>query len=262
MPKFLSYNAKLLPWPFNEGDDHPRAARIASAVRAFDVICLQEVFRESMRDILVSALKAEGYDIRPRYGGSFFKQDSGLVFASRAPIVETDWHKFRARGPLTKGDFWAHKGVFAARVDFDGKIVTVVNTHLMSDPDEVGEFRVVRQKQLLDVARVLLKTARGGPAILAGDFNISAPGGLVDASVPAFDGEYAPMLSTLGARDLLAEEPGFTWDGLRNPMIPESDKDLLRLDYLLAAGDVDAQPTAVLDWPHSDHWPVATEFVA
>lgn len=260
LPSFLSYNVKLLPWPFNEGDDGSRAERIAAAIRAYDVVCLQEVFRESMRNILVSALKRDGYEVRPRFGGSFFKQDSGLVVASRAPIAETGWTKFGARGPVTKGDFWSHKGVVAVRLDFDGKVLTVVNTHLMSDPEEVGEFRSVRERQLQDVLRLARDTARGGPVLHAGDFNIAAPGGLIDASVPAFDGEYRPMLTALGARDLLAEEPGYTWNGLKNPIIPEDDRDLLRLDYLLASGDLDAQPTAVLDWPHSDHWPIATEF--
>ncbi len=260
MLKLVSYNIKLLPWPFSEGGDSARAVRIAAAVRTYDVICLQEVFRESTRDILTSALKKEGFEIRPRYGGFCIKQDSGLFFASRAPIVEADWERFRAKGPITKGDYWSHKGVFAARIDVDGTILTVVNTHLMSDPGEVGEFRGVRQKQLADIARVCRNVARGAPVIIAGDFNVSAPGGLIDGSVPAFDGEYEPMISTLGVRDLLAEQPGYTWDGPRNAMIPEEDGDLLRLDYLLGMGEFEAKPTAVLDWPHSDHWPVATEF--
>ncbi|MCI0341958.1 MAG: sphingomyelin phosphodiesterase [Planctomycetales bacterium] len=267
--RVLSMNVKMLPGPGGEKRGRALVRKFLGAEPRFDILCLQEVFDEDIRGILVRGLaRAFPHQVPKCDDGDIFQEDSGLFFASRYPIAgggeAWGFQEFETTGPITGWDYWADKGIFGARVDLDriepGLGACVFNTHLQSDPDVPGQYGEVRRAQLRQIARFVARAlARlAAPqrtfALLAGDLNIVAetwPDGPLTPTP-----EYLGMLGSLGdPRDLYrGRNPaaaGFTWDGTQNQMIPETDKDRLRLDYLLAldrapASEAPGTPVALL----------------
>lgn len=255
MPKLrvLCYNVRMLPGLAGDGDaDLERCARIGKRLArsrgAYDVVCLQEVFDEDAREVLVDALrKSHPYRVPLCEDDGFFNQDSGLFFASRLPIAEEGaawrFREFSTSVGLFGADFWADKGVFVARLERpDGGAVLIANLHMQSDGFDVGRYARTRAAQLVEVrrifARALLHCDDPGETIgiLVGDLNVpgespTAAGDLVPSA------EYANLRRELAwgrdaFRELHPKDPGWTWDGPNNrPRIPESDDTQLRLDY-------------------------------
>jgi len=235
-------------------DDRRRAARIAAAIRRFDLLCLQEVFDEDARAALVRALRpTHPHQVEKVHDGDWLNEDSGLVIASRWPLSPPTFEEWNA----SRGwDRWADKGVVRVRVRVGRRRLTVFNLHMQSDTRRVGEAAYVRRAQVRQLTHFVGRPR--GPSLIVGDFN-----------VPGDTPEYFEMLRALpgAARDLFREanphEAGLTWDGTGNPFIPRRDKDRLRIDYVLAL-----TATPRVRWCRverigclSDHFGVAAELV-
>lgn len=245
----ITFNVEMLPSPI--GDDknnRTRAEKICQKLNEaeYDIICLQELFDEDMRAIFAKKLKNKyPRQIKKADAGDIFRQDSGLFIASKHPFIfhESLYH-FEEFFNCGKTDCAAEKGVLAVRFDLaaikDKFELILYNTHLQSDHAFVGEFRDVRIKQLEQIRRLLQKSmSRIIPArrddtaaLLVGDTNITG-----DSE------ECLDLLRILEyGRDLFREiyddiqnNSGYTWDcKLNKNMIPSSDKDQLRLDYIIA----------------------------
>ncbi len=245
----ITYNVEMLPSPIGDDKDNgPRAEKICQKLNEndYDIICLQELFDEEMRDIFADQLKDKyPSQIKKADEGNIFRQDSGLFVASRHQFItqESD-HYFEAFYNCGKTDCTAEKGVLAIRIDLaeikDKFELILYNTHLQSDHAFVGEFREVRKKQLEQIRRLLQRNMNriiparrdDTAAILVGDTNISGE-----------TEECRDLLNILEyGRDLYREvndDGGFTWDcKLNKNMIPSSDKDQLRLDYIIALDNI------------------------
>jgi endonuclease/exonuclease/phosphatase family metal-dependent hydrolase len=255
--RVLTYNVKMLPGLTGGGDtDLQRATRIVEAILsvqpAYDVVCLQEVFDEDTRVVFDQGLKTKfPHRVIKCHDGDIFHEDSGLFFASRHPIKMDGkawgYEEFEEKGPATTADYWADKGIFGARLDVSrivpGLSLCVFQTHMQSD-HHAGEFAEVRRQQMHQIRRFVTKALRrvnhapNTVALFMGDCNVIAETVAHDALLPT--PEYQQMLSLLGSvRDLFRlqnpADPGFTWDAEKNKkMIPASDGDRLRLDYVLA----------------------------
>lgn len=247
--RFLTQNVMMLPGPGGEQRGRDLVAAILKASPRYDVLCLQEVFDEDIRRILSRGLYAQfPHRVIKCDDGDLFQEDSGLFFASRYPIHDSEeqwgakrrgwgFEEFEESSGLTTGDYWADKGIFGARLNLGtaaaGAQLLVFNTHLQSDPSTVGQYREVRAAQLRQIRMFVARACARLPnkaataALLFGDMNVA---GETD--------EHTAMLTRLGGpRDLfreLSKAPGYTWDGTSNQLIPADDRDRLRLDYALA----------------------------
>jgi endonuclease/exonuclease/phosphatase family metal-dependent hydrolase len=253
--RLLSYNVKMLPGVFGDGDeDLARARQISAAILAavpkYDVVCLQEVFDEEARAVFVKELVREfPFQVAKSSDHDIFNEDSGLFFASRIPI---SGHSFVEFEHATGEDLWSDKGIFGARLELGRATLLVFQSHLQSSI----EYSDVRTRQLRQLrARVesaLLRAPRtqATSCIVCGDFNVV---GERDPGL-TMTGEYERMLANLGfPRDVYRERhrevAGYTWDGSANHMIPRDDLDKQRLDYVFAYDSIAATSKATVVRP-------------
>ncbi len=153
--KLLTFNTKMLPGPGGEA----RAEKIARAIlkNRYDIVCLQELFDEDIREIFVNKFKNRFKTIIPKCSdGDIFEEDSGLFFASRFPMRGYDRQKgwsFTEYEQHTGWDSLCNKGVFGVRLNMDsaapGFTLLLFNTHLQSDVEH-AEIRRSQFGQLSD----------------------------------------------------------------------------------------------------------------
>jgi len=211
----------------------------------FDIICLQEVFDETVRHRLCEGLK----DIYPGIvdkasDNEIFNEDSGLFFASKFPVLRHTYREFYASQPWTF-DAVVDKGLFVACLKLgsgkEERILHVYNTHLQS----TLTYSRTREKQLTQlrffIERALKTEKKNNPAkkisaLLVGDFNV----------VGDKSGEYKRMMSLLGSpidlfRKFNPDSDGFTWNSKDNLFLKnrdENDHDIERLDYIFTFNSI------------------------
>jgi len=251
----VEQNVGCLPAPFGSHcvERVERVVRRLLARRDVDVIVLVELYDEGARAHAVSRLKdAYPWIVSRAGGGSFLPEDSGILVASRLPIVERGrpriaFRPFRTRGPMTRSDFWAAKGVLGVELRLDEeRTLCLLATHLMADYEVVGQYEHVRRSQLAEVvtfAREFCRDVPGGcctSTVLVGDLNVPAervvPEGRGIATRLEPTAEYERMLELLlHPTDLYRAShprgPGWTWN--HDPFAPGADPVLprMRLDY-------------------------------
>ncbi|MDH5492622.1 MAG: endonuclease/exonuclease/phosphatase family protein [Myxococcales bacterium] len=260
--RLLTYNVKFLPdiarWPQKFWEemlpDPQRAKRIAAALRrkkrSWDVVCLQEVFDEDQRGVLLAQLRAKRARLAPGFrafhakadDGDFLHEDSGLFVASRHRIGLRRFHEYAA---TAGADAWADKGVLALRLDTERRLgckLVVFTTHMQAD----AHHGRTRSKQAHELERFMRKTLsrlkepERHAVLLCGDFNIIGEAVDVDGTLICPTQEYVGLLSLFAdARDLYREAHpravGATWNPRENDrMIRSRASRHERLDYLFA----------------------------
>lgn len=242
--RFLTYNLAMLPSPLGTAKEE-RAEEFVKKIRkkpVYDIIGLQEIFAEEIRDYLTRHLQ-ENYPYIVGKSGSPnpLNQDSGLFFASKFPILRHTFQEFNDKSLLTP-DKIADKGILATRFEFgpaadaaDATILRVFLTHLQS---RESEFKT-REKQLAQLRRFIAQSTTPGkkrknPAkcytILLGDFNVIGDNGE----------EYKKMLDLLDypidlCREKNPKQKCYTWNSQKNLFLKnvyKDDKDMQRLDYI------------------------------
>jgi endonuclease/exonuclease/phosphatase family metal-dependent hydrolase len=179
-----------------------RAEAIAAKLDATGaaVVCLQEVFYSDDAALMTRALgTAFKYKAGSAYSGLPKLTSSGLLFASRFPIVKCSFEEYTAASGL---DATATKGVSALLLDVgQGRMLYVFNSHLQAGGDSA--VRASQLAQARAYVGTMLAEARAGGAgtphghgipaenigvVLVGDMNVRA-GYEADAA-----GEYASMM--------------------------------------------------------------------
>lgn len=166
-----------------------RSRRRVPTTGIYDVLALQEIFRSPFmpsicnQERLMKLLRLKG-------GYSHFVRspmpnllkghitDSGLLIASKHPIVESDSFTFSAGVALDAG---AAKGVIFARVQLaEGTCVDVFNVHLQAthtrSAGKGSSYTDVRAMQVAELVRFIRRKTHGKahPWMLTGDFNVDA----------------------------------------------------------------------------------------
>ena len=230
--RLLSQNAQILP-TLCDAEDLARATALARFIREatpqFDVVGMQEVFDEDVRERLVEELP-HPHLVAKSDDGDWFNEDSGLFFASQFAI---DSHVFAEFDQKAYTDALADKGIFGARLDTTaalGVTLCVFHTHLQAAyeaPHQYASIRAGQLDQVLEAIAAIVAPFAGETAVLLfGDLN-------VEGDSP----EYFDMLSRLGhPRDLYREAHpvarGFTVDGHVNGRVDDGQQ--RRLDYVFA----------------------------
>jgi endonuclease/exonuclease/phosphatase family metal-dependent hydrolase len=239
--RLLTYNLAMLPL-FTGIAKKERARAFINEIcnhRHYDILCLQEIFDEEIRQQLVNGLKDRyPYMVEKSSDHDIFNEDSGLFFASRFPILRHTYREFYAKS-IGTWDALVDKGLFIACLklgtDDNQRILHIYNAHLQSDKPGYK----TRKSQLAQVRRFVekaLKTERQKSkplkvsAVLLGDFNV-----IGDKSR-----EYKRMMSLLGYpidlyRKLNPDAEGYTWNSKENLFLKYDDahdRDMQRLDYI------------------------------
>lgn len=255
--KILVYNVKFLPmlgrvfesprfpgrygfWEIGEKKrrDEERAALLAhqlTKARHYDLIVLAEVFALHARRILKSELQRAGFEIITCPITNPLLVTSGLLIASRRPIIDQNFIAFRH---ASGSDRFAKKGMLRVSLEGEREKLHVFATHLQAGDHAHAIRRAQLQEARAFVDYELGRSDKGRSAIM-GDLNI----------IGERDGketrEYRSLRRIfnefLDLHRLLREgEPEPTWDPIENrPMIGPHYHERERLDYVLVRGDED-----------------------
>ena len=230
----LTFNAALLPETVASTRPFARAAFMAPHLAGYDVLVLQEVFINSLRERLLDEL-TDAYPYRSDLvgvdgaGGLPWRQDGGIIILSRWPIVRQATMTFG--GTCSGTDCLADKGVAYAAVRKGRFTYHVFGTHAQSifgfDVASVRAAQFVLWRSFIEE----LAIPKDEPVLLTGDLN-------VDAYTP----ELHDMLLALGGVRPLSYGPlRYTWDYRNNAIAGGPHNQWL--DYVLIAADY-AQPWA------------------
>ena len=217
---------------FGRHDGRSTLEPIAAALRTWDadVVLLQEVDRFRRRSGLRDqpAWLAAQLGMSHVYGANVLRRpegagrprsEYGLAILSRFPIVDSVNTRLPNRPGLEQ------RGLLRARVDINGWLLDVYNTHWQHTS---GSMRAAQ-------AAAVRRVVAGGsyPVVLGGDFN-AKPG-----SAPV-----RTMTSLLTDSWAAGVGPGFTAPASRPGK---------RIDYLMHSAPLVAESAAVLDSGASDH---------
>lgn len=154
-----------------------------------DVIILQEAFHRKARKSLTKLLSST-YAHHTKPGPkSFYGVPSGVVIYSKIPFKEEEesHHSYKHK---TGSDRLAKKGLVKVVLDYKGKDLAVIGTHLQAGR---GKKRIGIRKSQVDLINTVKNSISDSTTlILAGDFNISS-------TTPYYDS----LIETLNAETLI-----------------------------------------------------------
>ena len=213
--------------------EHPD---VKHALGEADVVCTQELYlseAESFFDALPHASKERDHNRNSFWPLAF--GGSGLGVATHGKIATHERRAFLP--PHVHSERFARKGMMHARVEIDGTVVDVVNTHMQSGYGLAA--RVIRKRQLSELRKFVLDVGRSGaPMIVCGDLNI-------DGLSRGGRKEYAEIAQALpDFVDLGARADDITYDTENNALARRHapDEPPQRLDYMFVA-----DPRSVLE---------------
>ncbi|MEO7095023.1 MAG: endonuclease/exonuclease/phosphatase family protein [Polyangiales bacterium] len=251
-----------------------RIPQIARALAAYDVICVQESFLDSVAAFFAELAEDLGMHLwhdrmlphvvqRSTFGG-------GLAILAREPLDVT-FEMFATRG--CGFDAWACKGYATCELKTpSGKAFRLVNLHLQSDDPKLAPhvYLPSREAQLDHLLAGLRRIAPPLPTLLCGDLN-----------VPEGSDEYhqvlAPRMHAHGYVDVASGLGLHTYAPAKNSLLARLEPDAAdaRFDYILTRDAADrsfrvvAPPqlflTEALGEPHegplfaSDHFGIGVE---
>ena len=152
-----------------------RMLAMGRAIRAYDIVCLQEQFEECDWELILQSCSAtHPYSIR--FPSSFV--GSGLAVLSKYPITHHAYEMFEVNGHperIDHGDYWCFRGIAHCQIRVpDGsasrgsETLFIYNTHLHAqwqrDPKgghKEERYVAVRTCQALQMAQYIVSTSQG-----------------------------------------------------------------------------------------------------
>ncbi|MBL7849364.1 MAG: endonuclease/exonuclease/phosphatase family protein [Cyclobacteriaceae bacterium] len=233
--RLLSWNIQMLPFPAPPHGKAKRARAIASILNEqhHDVVVFQETFKRRSRRILRRELsKTFPHQTRVLNKKTFsIKTNGGVMIFSRHPIDSVHEIRFSKR---TGYDKFSRKGAMLAEVNFKGKPIHVLGTHLQAfgtDDILISQYNQMKM-ELLDPHQ-----RAGVPQFLLGDFNtrkVPPVSAGLSGTTPMPQTRYSAMLQTLEAEDgELHGDQQYTMDRPYNDLCTRRKEARLLLDYVL-----------------------------
>lgn len=179
--KILTYNVQVLIGHLSNEKLTHIIESITQVEKQTDVVCLQEVFVEEGRYILIGALSPMyPYYIAKSNDDKFLIEDSGLMIFSKYPIRKYNFYPYRDSLGVDK---LSEKGFVVAEIKVGAKHIRIANTHMQSDawvaqsPAPKGRVKTQNEEELkkrVDVRYSQLRhIAAISTNIVVGDFNIN-----------------------------------------------------------------------------------------
>ena len=226
---FVSFNVGLADTQVDYYSERKQPVIDAINKTEADVICLQEVWKESDLDDFIGALSNKfphnHYWLQNTNAVNWAWGHNGLLILSRYPITQTD--------TLELDYFFLRRSVVYATVEtpLEGQI-DVACTHLSTHiniPPYLGEYDSWEDEQNAQAQQIL---DNGKVDVLMGDFNSGTATETINAYTPeAYEiivdgGYFSPYMEAA---------PGCTWC-VENPIASEEDGDLV-LDHIFLDED-------------------------
>lgn len=131
--RLLTWNIQMLPMLVNANGKGKRAKAIVDQLKShpYDVVVFQEMFKHRSRKIITRGL-AEMYPHQTKVLNKkavSFKTSGGVIILSRHPMLGVQQIRYKER---TGFDKLARKGALLAEIDFHGKHIQVIGTHLQA----------------------------------------------------------------------------------------------------------------------------------
>ncbi len=250
-------------------------SHINSDATKADVIGLTEVWSDTSKNTVIDQVKSK-YPFSFFNKTSVFEMGSGLLLLSRTPFSEPAFEKFDS---LHGFDDISQKGILSAvvRPTATQKKTLIILAHTQSG--EASDDKGARADNIQQLSRRVSRLNSGDidSIILMGDLNVIAEDGS-GAPTQEYRQTLLPALKSAGLAECYrklhasaAANPGFTYDGAKNPLIKTFAASEAafrqRLDYIFTtatpvAMEVESAFTyssAALgaDCPTSDHFPVS-----
>ncbi len=244
MPEFICVSNKVRP-------TRQRIQEVANLLlkKDDDILCLQELFHSEAADDLTEQLQKRYPYIISNVDPRSFGLNSGLMIASKYPLVHVDFWRHTNRGGM---DAYANKGALAVTIKpSSNQTLVVVNTHLNGGAPSSTHFpewgKSYREDQIKQLktnmkAYVNQSTERNGmvPAVVfTGDYNI---------------GPLAPRKSINGNWETTPDPEWATIKDLMHPLI--SDNDARGTTFELGQ-----DPVTGWDQSQLDRWEIKPEYV-
>jgi endonuclease/exonuclease/phosphatase family metal-dependent hydrolase len=144
--------------------------------RSDQVVCLQEVQLHRYRTLFSNACASFSNKV---YEPHFYCPKGGLLTLSRATITSSSFESYIDQGywytPMLM-DILLHKGMLITRMEWAGRQVVVINTHLVAnyvgDWKQNGMYARAEKKQLDQLAKTVRSQPKDSLIIVVGDINI------------------------------------------------------------------------------------------
>ncbi len=165
--RVATYNLWMIPAV--SSDINARASLMEHSLSGYDVLAFQEAFSNRRRRLFDDLSEEYTYQTQVLGGDSGALYDGGVVTLSRYPILEADYLVF---DHCSSTDCHADKGIVYTKIEKNGQIYHVFNTHLAS----FGTRKAKRLRRLqLGLLRTFMLTKNipeDEAVIYAGDFNV------------------------------------------------------------------------------------------
>lgn len=160
-----------------------------------DVINLQEVWCESVKDAILSCLSSAGYT------DFLYDSESGLLTISKLPL--NDKQSIHFNSPEAGADKLKNKGFLSSTIELEEDCdFNILNTHLQADIGflEGLVFGSTSQKWIRSIQLSQIKAFLNGlpnctPSIIGGDFNIDVESDEFDRIVDILPGQPTFIIS-------------------------------------------------------------------
>jgi endonuclease/exonuclease/phosphatase family metal-dependent hydrolase len=228
----LTYNVWALPislYNHNQDFRFPKIPKHVENINA-DIICLQETFHPKIRKQLINNLTSS-YQTKSQYLCNkiiipFIVKDcqGGLMTFSKYPILSETFYMFPKNKEYNIIEHIGSKGFLITKINANGFIMYVINTHLYSGNNDHAEK--IRMDQISYINKITFEITKNDkyPVFLVGDININHPN--VDYS-PTYD----KILKTFNDTEYTVDETDFTSDGLTNHYVPNHEC-RSKIDYI------------------------------
>lgn len=236
--RVLCWNTWLVP--FGARDLARRSEKIPEKLTGYDIVGLQEVWRDQDRKRFVETLRDEYHVVGPE--SCWGHRRSGLMLLSRFPI-ENCWSTEYEDESGT--DAFMNKGALYVRLRLDdGKRLDVIVTHVQANDPFSFSAPKDRERQIAALEMFIAKHKESEiPRLVMGDFNIDGLPSDPERDTGERSAEYEDLMSALGgtsdmdlfrqATKCRSRSQRVTYDSDYNPLARLGRSRETRLDYLL-----------------------------
>jgi len=160
--KILSYNVHGLP----VFGSMKKLNTIAEKLDNYDIVCLQELWTRKSRAPFLGTFP---YIARGKKG-RFPQFGDGLMTLSKYPIIDQKYISFKKK---THVEIFVKKGVLWTKINVNGTLINVYNTHLQSQGFP-GAKKITKNQLAVMAAWEAWLTNKKIPSVFCGDFNLRA----------------------------------------------------------------------------------------